>query len=91
MPWVSSPLSGAERRLLERDGDEVARLTSIVRYAPGSHFSSHSHTGGEEYLVLEGIFSDDYGDFPVGTYVRNPIGSKHAPHSDGGAIILVKL
>ena len=91
LPWVPSPLPGVERRMLERDGDDVARLTSIVRYAPGSHFSAHSHTGGEEYLVLEGIISDDYGDFPAGTYVRNPIGSKHAPHSDGGATILVKL
>jgi anti-sigma factor ChrR (cupin superfamily) len=77
--------------MLERDGDEVARVTSLVRYAPGSHFSAHTHSGGEEFLVLEGTFSDDYGDFPAGTYVRNPVGSKHRPHTDGGCVILVKL
>ncbi len=91
LPWVPSPVPGVERRMLERDGDEVARLTSVVRYAPNSHFTGHTHSGGEEYLVLEGTFSDDYGDFPAGTYVRNPVGSKHAPHSDNGAVILVKL
>jgi anti-sigma factor ChrR (cupin superfamily) len=91
LPWVASPLPGVERRMLERDGDEVARVTSLVRYAPGSHFSAHTHGGGEEFLVLEGTFSDDYGDFPAGTYVRNPVGSKHAPHTEGGCLILVKL
>ena len=91
LPWVPSPLPGVERRMLERDGGQVARVTSIVRYAPGSHFSAHTHSGGEEYFVLSGIFSDDGGDAPAGTYVRNPVGSKHAPHSDGGCDILVKL
>lgn len=91
LPWVSSPLPGVERRMLERDGEEVARVTSIVRYAPGSYFSPHTHTGGEEYLVLEGTFSDDHGDFPTGTYVRNPVGSTHKPHTEEGTVILVKL
>ncbi len=91
LPWVPSPLPGVERRMLERDGDEVARVTSIVRYAPGSRFSAHTHTGGEEFLVLDGTFSDDYGDFPAGTYVRNPVGSRHAPHTEDGTTILVKL
>ena len=91
LPWVASPLPGVERRMLEREGEEVARVTSIVRYAPASHFSAHTHAGGEEYLVLEGTFSDDEGNFPVGAYVRNPIGSRHAPHSERGCVILVKL
>ena len=91
LPWVPSPLPGVDRRMLERDGDEVARVTTLVRYAPASRFTGHTHTGGEEYLVLEGTFSDHYGDFDAGTYVRNPVGSKHTPHSDHGAVILVKL
>lgn len=91
MPWVPSPMAGVERRMLDRIGNEVARATTIVRYAPGSRFSPHVHDGGEEYLVLEGVFQDEYGDFPVGTYVRNPPGSRHAPQSDKGATILVKL
>jgi anti-sigma factor ChrR (cupin superfamily) len=91
LPWVASPLPGVERRMLERDGDEVARVTSLVRYAPESRFSAHTHGGGEEFLVLQGTFSDDYGDSPAGTYVRNPVGSKHAPRTAGGCLILVKL
>lgn len=91
LPWVASPSPMVSRRMLERRGEEVARATSIVRYAPGSRFPSHRHTGGEEFLVLEGTFSDQHGDFPAGTYVRNPVGSGHAPHSEPGCVIFVKL
>lgn len=77
--------------MLDRIGGEVARATSIVRYAPGSAFSAHTHTGGEEYLVLEGVFQDEHGDFPVGSYVRNPPTSSHTPSAAQGAVILVKL
>ena len=91
LPWIPSPLAGVERRMLERDGEEVARVTSIVRYAPESSFAPHIHSGGEEFIVLEGTFSDEAGDFPTGTYVRNPVGSRHAPHSADGTVIFVKL
>lgn len=91
LPWIDSPMAGVQRRMLERDGEEVARATSIVRYAPGSYFSAHTHSGGEEFLVLDGIFSDEHGDFGPGTYVRNPVGSSHTPYSKDGATILVKL
>ncbi|MGA8262425.1 MAG: cupin domain-containing protein [Arenicellales bacterium] len=91
LDWVPSPLPGVHRRMLDRDGDEVARATSIVRYAPGSSFSPHRHDAGEEFLVLEGVFSDESGDFPEGMYVRNPPGSKHKPSSEPGCTILVKL
>lgn len=90
-PWIASPMAGVDRRMLDRLGDEVARATSIVRYAPGSAFSAHVHTGGEEYLVLDGVFQDEHGDFPVGTYVRNPPQSSHTPSAADGATILVKL
>ena len=91
LPWTASPMPGVERRMLDRVGGEVARATSIVRYAPGSAFSAHVHELGEEYLVLEGTFQDEHGDFPVGSYVRNPPGSKHVPASKDGCTILVKL
>ncbi len=91
LPWVDSPLKGVQRRMLERDGDEVARATSLVRYAPGSAFSAHSHGAGEEFFVLEGVFSDEHGDFGPGMYVRNPPGSKHTPSSASGCTIFVKL
>lgn len=90
-PWRPSPMPGVERRMLDRIGDEVARATTIVRYAPDSAFSPHTHDGGEEFLVLEGVFSDEHGDFPVGSYVRNPPTSRHTPGSAPGCVIFVKL
>jgi hypothetical protein len=90
-PWLPSPMPGVDRRMLDRIGGEVARATTVVRYAPNSRFSAHVHTGGEEYPVLDGVFQDEHGDFPVGTYVRNPPGSRHTPRSDNAATILVKL
>jgi anti-sigma factor ChrR (cupin superfamily) len=89
--WQPSPLPGVERWMLDRIGGEVARATSVVRYAPGSHFSRHVHGGGEEILVLDGVFTDDTGDHPAGTYLRNPPGSAHAPSSRGGCTLFVKL
>ena len=90
--WVPSPAAGVERMMLDRIGEEVARATTIVRFAPDSQFDAHTHGGGEEYLVLEGVFSDEDGDYPAGTYVRNPIGTRHTPRiGPEGATILVKL
>lgn len=91
MPWQPSPIEGVDRRMLDRLGDEVARATSIVRYAPDSHFSPHTHTGGEEFLVLEGVFEDEHGSYPAGTYIRNPPTSSHTPGSTSGCTIFVKL
>lgn len=91
MDWVPSPAKGVERRMLFRIGEEKARATSIVRYAPDSRFARHGHPGGEEFLVLEGVFQDESGDFPPGTYVRNPPGTGHAPGSRTGCVIFVKL
>ncbi|MEC4593627.1 MULTISPECIES: cupin domain-containing protein [Nitrospirillum] len=91
MDWVPSPSPGVERRMLSRIGDEKARATSIVRYAAGSRFPTHGHPGGEEFLVLDGVFQDETGDFPAGTYVRNPPGTAHAPGSVPGCVIFVKL
>lgn len=91
MAWKASPMAGVSRRMLDRIGDEVARATSIVRYDPGSSFSAHVHSGGEEFMVLDGVFQDEHGDYPEGTYVRNPINTRHTPASEPGCIIFVKL
>lgn len=91
MEWVASPMPGVERRALDRVGGEVARATTIVRYAPGSKFSPHVHTGGEEFVVLDGVFQDEHGDFPAGSYIRNPPESSHTPGSEPGCVIFVKL
>lgn len=91
LDWGPSPMPGVHRRLLDRIGDEVARATSIVRYAPASHFSPHVHDGGEEFLVLDGVFQDEHGDYPAGSYIRNPPTTSHTPGSDAGCTIFVKL
>ena len=91
LPWTASPMPGVDRRMLDRIGEEVARATSIVRYAPGSKFSAHMHTGGEEFIVLEGVFQDEHGDYPAGTYVRNPPTTAHTPGAAEGCTIFVKL
>jgi anti-sigma factor ChrR (cupin superfamily) len=91
LPWVASPQAGVERRPLDRIGAEVARATSLVRYAGGSAFPPHDHGLGEEFLVLDGIFSDEHGDYRAGSYVRNPPGSRHSPRTAPGCTIFVKL
>ena len=77
--------------MLDRVGGEVARATSVVRYARDSKFDRHRHGAGEEFIVLDGVFSDEWGDYPAGTYVRNPPGSGHAPWSEKGCTLFVKL
>ncbi len=91
--WENSPANGVQRLRLERDESHppVERVTTVVRFAANSSFNRHVHHGGEELLVLEGVFSDQHADYPAGYYVRNPKGTGHAPHSDAGCIILVKL
>ena len=79
LPWQWSPDRSVQRRMLDRDGEEVARATSLVKYPAGSSFPAHKHGAGEEFLVLGGVFSDEFGDYPAGTYVRNPPGSAHSP------------
>ncbi len=91
MDWTRSPSSGVQRKMLDRVGDEVARATSVVRFAPDSYFPAHTHGGGEEFIVLDGVFSDEFGDFGPGSYIRNPVGSRHQPFTKQGTTIFVKL
>lgn len=91
LKWVPSPAAGVDRRMLFRIGGEVARATSIVRYAPNSAFPRHTHDGGEEIIVLEGVFQDEHGDYPAGSYFRNPPGTSHVPGSKAGCTIFVRL
>jgi anti-sigma factor ChrR (cupin superfamily) len=90
-PWVPSPEPGVWRRMLERAGAESGRATSIVRYEPGARFHFHRHPMGEEFYVLDGVFSDEHGDYRAGCYVLNPPDSGHAPHTRDGCVLFVKL
>ncbi|WP_026606238.1 cupin domain-containing protein [Methylocapsa acidiphila] len=89
--WVPSPQPGVDRLMLDRIGGEIARATSLVRFSPGAFFPFHEHGGGEEFFVLDGLFEDEYGRYPAGAYVRDPIGSSHAPFATDGCTIFVKL
>jgi len=92
MPWQASPRASVWRKRLEHSGPaEAGRVTSLVRYDPGSQFPSHPHPGGEEILVLEGEFADEHGRYPAGTFLLNPEGFEHAPFSDRGCLLFVKL
>ncbi len=91
LDWVASPNAAVQRKLLERDGGELARACSIVRYAAGARFEWHTHDKGEEIYVLEGTLTDELGDYPSGTYIKNPPGSMHAPSSKDGCVLFVKL
>ena len=90
--WRDSPSDGVQRMMLDRIGGEVARATTLVRFAPNATFAPHTHGGGEEFLVLEGAFGDEHEIYPAGSYVRNPVGTSHSPRvGEDGCLILVKL
>jgi anti-sigma factor ChrR (cupin superfamily) len=92
LDWEKSPSGTVWRKRLHVDGPaESARVTSIVRYDPGGAFPAHDHPGGEEIFVLEGVFSDEHGDYPAGTHILNPEGFRHAPFSREGCTLFVKL
>ena len=90
--WEASPMPGVERMKLDRIGDEIARATSLVRYARNSSFSPHENGGGEEIFVLEGTFYEELDSYPAGSWLRSPHFSEHCPYTkDDGALIYVKV
>ena len=89
--WVKSSADGVSRIHLEREAAESGHTTSFVKFEAGSYFPEHVHTQGEEIYVLEGVFSDQNDDYPVGTYIRNPPGSRHKPFTKEGCVLFVKL
>lgn len=92
MDWQPSPSPTVWRKRFYRDGPaEAGIVTSLVRYDAGSDFPTHHHPDGEEIFVLDGVFSDEYGDYPAGTYLLNPDGTSHAPFSKEGCTLFVKL
>ena len=91
MEWEPSPSGTVWRKPLYRQGGELGPVSSLVRYAPGGAFAEHAHPEGEEILVLEGVFSDENGDYPAGTFLMNPHGSRHSPRSEPGCTLFVRL
>ena len=92
MPWSASPSSTVWRKRLHLVGaTESGQVTSVVRYQEHSQFPPHDHPEGEEILVLSGVFSDEHGNWPAGSYLLNPEGFRHAPYSQNGCQLFVKL
>jgi quercetin dioxygenase-like cupin family protein len=91
LEWRSSPSNTVWRKPLYRSGGEFGPVTSVVKYAAGGRFRAHAHPEGEEILVLSGVFSDEHGDYPAGSYLLNPDGSRHAPFSAMGCELFVRL
>lgn len=92
MAWTPSPSGSVWRKRVHQVGSaESGQVTSLVRYDAQSAFPAHDHPEGEEILVLDGVFSDERGDWPAGTYLLNPEGFRHAPHSALGCLLFVKL
>jgi anti-sigma factor ChrR (cupin superfamily) len=92
MDWTPSPSRTVWRKRVHLVGPpEAGQVTSVVRYEPRSTFHAHDHPDGEEILVLDGVFSDEHGDWPAGSYLLNPEGFRHAPFSREGCVLLVKL
>lgn len=86
--WRPGMVSGLEVLALSQFG---TTHTALVRWAPGTVFNKHQHFGGEEILVLQGTFQDEYGDYPSGTWIRSPHMSSHQPYSAPGCLIFVKV
>lgn len=92
MEWTRSPSGTVWRKRVHLVGPpESGQVTSIVRYDVNAQFPAHDHPDGEEILVLDGMFSDEHGDWPAGTYLLNPEGFRHAPRSERGCLLFVKL
>jgi anti-sigma factor ChrR (cupin superfamily) len=89
--WQASPSPLVHRKPLEREAKESGHTTSLVKYQAQASFAQHPHPQGEEIFVLEGVFSDEHGDYPAGSYLRNPANSVHTPHSENGCTLFVKL
>ncbi len=89
--WEASPVAGVWRKPLAREAAEHGHTTSVVRFEAGSYFSPHTHPMGEEILVLEGVFSDEHGGYPAGSYLRYPPGSSHKRFSKEGCVIFARL
>lgn len=79
-----------------REGVEVHYLRTddpvwaLLRYCPGARVPRHRHTGLETIFVLEGVQSDDEGDYAAGTMILNPAGTEHSVWSDAGCVVLIQ-
>ena len=79
-----------------REGVEICELrqgepaVAVLRYAPGAMVPRHLHTGLETIMVLDGVQSDEHGDYPAGSLILNPEGTIHSVRSHEGCVVLIQ-
>jgi quercetin dioxygenase-like cupin family protein len=63
-----------------RGGPRVSNAeTLFVRFAPGTYFPLHRHTGLEQVFVLEGSYTDNHGvEHRAGEFREWPEGTEHS-------------
>ncbi len=65
-------------------------VTSLFRFAPGSHIPAHRHSGIEQCLIIEGDFRVNDEVFGPGDFSCALPGSVHeSNYSKGGALVLI--
>lgn len=88
--WQDLPFEpfreGVEVHYIKRGAPAVA----ILRYAPGAKVPLHLHTGLETIFVLDGVQSDEHGDYGKGSLVLNPQGTTHSVWSKTGCAVLIQ-
>ena len=60
-PWFPGLIEGLEVMPLHNFG---AENVALVKWQPGTVFQRHSHWGGEEIYVIEGVFADEHDTYP---------------------------
>jgi anti-sigma factor ChrR (cupin superfamily) len=84
--WYQGMVPGLNVMPLMKQGSG----STLVRWAPQTYFNLHKHFGGEEIFVVDGVFEDEYGRYPAGSWIRSPHMSLHQPFSKEGCTIFVK-
>lgn len=89
-PWLASADGEGACKPLDRQADG-AGTTSLLQVPPGAVFAPPGGALGEEILVLDGVFEDEFGRYPAGSWLRSPHLSRHQPFSREGCTIFVKV
>jgi anti-sigma factor ChrR (cupin superfamily) len=85
-PWYQGMVPGLNVMSLMQQGSG----STLVKWAPQTFFNPHRHYGGEEIFVVDGVFEDEHGRYPAGSWIRSPHMSLHQPFSKEGCTIFVK-
>lgn len=62
----------------------------LEKWPAGAKSRPHIHFGGEEIFIVSGQLFDEFGEYPTGTWVRNPHDSEHSPYVAEEALLWVK-